>query len=1372
MAPQTPSPGRTPTPTYHPGRTPTPTQYSTAPIAATAGVGPGVDLGILLDASSIIVFCIDLTGHITAWGAGAQELTGVAADKAVGELFAETFVSEVHEKQAVAEAISQAQKGMMSEVASCSVMQTVDESETFSTLPGPFIRQVRFSFMPRRASALSVVSIMVVGQDCTELHEAKACIDKWVHPQHSSSELHISTDAQGRITEWSSGVQSLTGVSPQEALGRSFVGCFLAPEARDEFFIAEAEARSNPYTTLASLNAIASDFRCILKGAAGMPYEARLSVTASRDTYGNITSMHYSGSGRTGLKSENETSMDTKALLDACPSPAFMIDNQGKVYEWNSEAAETFGISSDEAIGCTFLGEIATPETTLREAVCNALASVCEGGAKTQVRVATMRGKPRWLTIHAAPRRPGLPSGAMCTACEEATSTASEATVEGGAGLALAAARHANSELAHFITMAPTPIFSLDANGLVLEWSIAMVTDLCFSREEVIGKAFIDVVIEESRQAVWDALVEIIIGGPDRNVEVPLVARPGQLHSPVLQLFVICRRGVDGAPCGLICIGQDVSPITAVRSEVSQLAAEKNALSSLMGELGVLACSLDAKGVVIESCGAVTLSKGEHILDQMEDSCKVEVATVLTKVLQGRASDAPFSLFVPDSNGQKQKFSVRIAEHKGVNKDVALVLIGQEVPEVSITQVPIESEHEKILRLVDAATFTIDLSGEISDWPSSVEQRLGIASKDAMGKPVAELLGLFEAGPAISHAIILARRGLEAINVDTTLIINGKVSTALLSSCPHNVGSNMMGVQFIVKITGFTGSSPRRLSTVENLPHLLPELLARVEPEPKVSVEPQPLIEQIETIVESLATSGCSDHGVTLPLLPTIVKAGWAASENLTVITKALELVVKLGTVSAEGRRGIMTAGGHVLAAHVLQNSQNSLFLQVTACKVLAILFSGVSVMLRSAAATAAPIEAVVAACEAHVKFGKREYLTPALEILLGLCRYSAAKRQHVYEAGGANVTMQAMTLHISVPAVQEFGCEILFALLGGLGAGGSDRNSVGPGLVSSEVSLLNNHESTEVARCMRNAMEYDLGNETMQFFALKSCSVLARTFLLAEVRLPVIAGLRNYPDSVRVQTEACNTLLALSETKNGHGLTIASSPVAHCELILQAMLKHSQDLDLQVAATRALVALNSIWSVTEAYTTMIQEEEVGKWVLKAGAMDAIAAALQLVTPRESSPLHLAVCDAFQSFIGRVPNTDGVGNKASWVRVTVASMWARISNPEICEMTCSGLVKLIYLQPQEQSVAVEEGAAAALELMMKMHNAITVHIQAFTVIVHLAYGCAESQQMLRLSGCIERIQASMQQFANDRRHNELVALGRWALHNMAHAEAT
>ena len=240
---------------------------------------------------------------------------------------------------------------------------------------------------------------------------------------------------------------------------------------------------------------------------------------------------------------------ELRTFIDTANAPIFGIDHNGLVNEWNNKAVEITGYSKDEVMGKSLVDVYISED--FRASVKSVLDDALHGiaAANFEFPIFTVDKRRIEVLLNATPRCnvKGEVIGVLGVGqdiTERKKIEIEKATVA--------------QELQTFIDTANAPIFGCDASGLVNEWNNKAHKITGYSKEEVLGKNFVEVYItKEFRDSVRQVLEDALIGQETANFEFALFTKDNKRVEVLLNATT--RRDVTGAIIGMIGVGQDIT---------------------------------------------------------------------------------------------------------------------------------------------------------------------------------------------------------------------------------------------------------------------------------------------------------------------------------------------------------------------------------------------------------------------------------------------------------------------------------------------------------------------------------------------------------------------------------------------------------------------------------------------------------------------------------------------------------------------------------------------------------------------------------------------------------------------------------------------
>jgi PAS domain S-box-containing protein len=244
-----------------------------------------------------------------------------------------------------------------------------------------------------------------------------------------------------------------------------------------------------------------------------------------------------------------EGSFEPRNVLSVHTAPCiiFGIAPNLTINVWNQEAARITGHSSDEAIGQDLNFLIAEENLGLFRGIVETATNseaLSKAASELEISVLGKDGK-RIVLLNFTTRKDS--DGIIDTIFVGQDITKRKHSEEEKIRLA--------TELQTFIDVANAAIFGIDHAGRINEWNHQSAEITGLSKDEVIGKDFLQVLIEPEFQAsVQHVLQNALEGRGTANFEFPFFTKDRRRVDVLLNATT--RRDADGAVIGVIGVGQ------------------------------------------------------------------------------------------------------------------------------------------------------------------------------------------------------------------------------------------------------------------------------------------------------------------------------------------------------------------------------------------------------------------------------------------------------------------------------------------------------------------------------------------------------------------------------------------------------------------------------------------------------------------------------------------------------------------------------------------------------------------------------------------------------------------------------------------------
>jgi PAS domain S-box-containing protein len=131
----------------------------------------------------------------------------------------------------------------------------------------------------------------------------------------------------------------------------------------------------------------------------------------------------------------------------------------------------------------------------------------------------------------------------------------------------LSVSKSVNEEMKQFFKTANTPIIGIDNKGLVNEWNLTSEKITGYTKQEVLGKNFVETYIAKEYKKIARKLLEKTLKGIETaNFEVPLFTK--EKEQVMILLNTNARIDTDGKIVGVLVIGQNITELVGYRNEL------------------------------------------------------------------------------------------------------------------------------------------------------------------------------------------------------------------------------------------------------------------------------------------------------------------------------------------------------------------------------------------------------------------------------------------------------------------------------------------------------------------------------------------------------------------------------------------------------------------------------------------------------------------------------------------------------------------------------------------------------------------------------------------------------------------------------------
>ena len=131
----------------------------------------------------------------------------------------------------------------------------------------------------------------------------------------------------------------------------------------------------------------------------------------------------------------------------------------------------------------------------------------------------------------------------------------------------LSVSKSVNEEMKQFFKTANTPIIGIDNKGLVNEWNLTSEKITGYTKQEVLGKNFVETYIAKGYKKIARKLLEKTLKGIETaTFEVPLFTKVKE--QVMILLNTNARIDTDGKIVGVLVVGQNITELVGYRNEL------------------------------------------------------------------------------------------------------------------------------------------------------------------------------------------------------------------------------------------------------------------------------------------------------------------------------------------------------------------------------------------------------------------------------------------------------------------------------------------------------------------------------------------------------------------------------------------------------------------------------------------------------------------------------------------------------------------------------------------------------------------------------------------------------------------------------------
>lgn len=623
----------------------------------------------------------------------------------------------------------------------------------------------------------------------------------------------IAVDSNGTLTIWNRHAEKLTGLLSKDVLCQTLPSVF-------------GDGCKDLVQSLSKVSSGDLPADCLLNflQKSGEPMTLRVKVSAQRNRRGNFvgamcfleeaTESPVPSRINPADEIQNLATEDTpyQSFLDTTNAVVIDLDSNYRILEWNRRAQQLTGVSSAAALGKSLVASYVSKEQAPSFL---SFLSTTRQGKEAGSYCFDWRNQETGATIHLTISA-SLTSDCLRLVGQDVTGEKRrEKDVESAA-----------QELRRLVDTANTPIFGVDNKGLVNEWNEMTAEITGYSKQEALGKHFLDTFIASSwRESVEEVLLDAFDGRGTANYELEFLTK----HDEVKYLLVNASTRVssNGDVVGMLCVAQDV---TENAKHDRAVAAMANELRLLIDTANAPIFGIDVDGDVNEwndKTAEITGFSKEEAFDRpfvetfVVPSLRQSVQEVMDNALQGRGTSNYELEFRTKSNEIRYLLVNATTRRDAENNIVGVVGVAQDVTEAAQHDRAVAAMARELRQLVDTANapiFGIDVDGNVNEWNDKTAEITGFSGDEAFNRPLVETFIVPKLRPSVQEVMDNALKGRGTSNYELEFVTkSGEIRYLLVNATTRrDAENNIVGVVGVAQDVTEAAKHDRAVAAMAN----------------------------------------------------------------------------------------------------------------------------------------------------------------------------------------------------------------------------------------------------------------------------------------------------------------------------------------------------------------------------------------------------------------------------------------------------------------------------------------------------------------------------------------------------------------------------
>jgi len=434
------------------------------------------------------------------------------------------------------------------------------------------------------------------------------------------------------------------------------------------------------------------------------------------------------GSGKAISRASKGQVADSRAWLEHLPEGVWFVDRKGLITYCNPRMAEMLGYIPQEMIGkhiFTFVDESDQPAAFKHEK--RRKAGITE---RHDFQFIKKSGERIFTSIESAPifDEAGRYQGILAAVQDITLRQEVESKL-----------KQSDERYRALFDNSLECVYMHDLHGIFLELNNAFLNLLGYSREEIQGTNFIDLLIDEHKERVRSVIEELRLKGATGKPRVvwTLKKKDGGLVFLDTTGSLLYR---DGKPYAVMGIARDITEARQT-GEALRASEERYRLLVENADQGILV----VQDTMIKFLNNKLLEITDYSEDELLDNSFIDfvhkddrdmVVDRHMRRLSGEKIPPKYSFRIINRLGEIRWVEISAASLQWEGRPATLNFLSDITGRVKAEEALLDSylEYQNIIEFLPDAAFVVDTKGIIIAWNRAIEEMTGIAKKEMLGK--------------------------------------------------------------------------------------------------------------------------------------------------------------------------------------------------------------------------------------------------------------------------------------------------------------------------------------------------------------------------------------------------------------------------------------------------------------------------------------------------------------------------------------------------------------------------------------------------------------------------------------------------------------